>query len=367
MRRNLFFLMCISLMMPAAFADVNAPDKNAQLSKAVKDGNLPAVQTKQKEKEDEFPLNDAAAIGNIEKVKELIAKGYNVNTRDKDNWTPLHRAILAGHKEIAEFLIANGADVNAKNNIGAIPIMLAAIRDYNDIVEILIKNGAEKTIYVAAAQGDIESVKTMLKKDPNLASALAANDGWSALHWAAYMDRPDVIKLLIENGADVNIRDGINNVTPLFWAVRKGRLDAAKLLIDKGADVKIKMKEGQTLLHTPGTLETARLLIDNGADVNAKDDNGISPLHSIATKENLNAVQRVIVDKNGWRTYSTFKTEFEKQRDAAEKVTAEIAELLITKGADVNAKAKGNTPLSLAKAAKNKALIELLEKAGAKE
>jgi ankyrin repeat protein len=364
MKRIVFSIMCIALIQ-AAFADINVPPKNAQLVRAAKDSNLPSVQTEQKE--DKFQLSDAANKGDIEKVRELIAKGYNVNTRDEANWTPLHRAIFMGHKEIAKLLIANGADVNAKNNIGVIPIMLAVIRDYNDIVELLIKNGAQKTIYVAAAQGDIESAKTFLKKDPNLVNALASNDGWSALHWAAYMNRLDVIKLLIENGVDVNIRDRINDVTPLYWAVHKGHLDAAKLLIAKGADVKIKFKNGGTILHGPGTLETAKLLIDNRADVNAKDDHGTTPLHSIADKGGLNAVQRVLFDKNGG-TVDTYKTDFEKYRDAAEKVTAEIAELLIKNGADINAKdEKGNTPLSLAKAAKNKALIELLGKYNAKD
>jgi len=345
---------------PAGLAQKNAPEKSAQLIQAAKDSNLPAVQTENKE--DKFPLSNAANQGNIEKVKELIAKRYNVNTQDDVNWTPLHRALFMGHKEIVKLLIANGANVNAKNNIGVIPIMLAVMRDYNDIVELLIKNGAQKTIYVAAAQGDVESVKAFLKKDPNLINAPASNDGWSALHWAAYMNRLDVIKVLIENGADVNIRERIYNVTPLHRAVCKGHLDAAKFLIDKGADVKIKFKNGGTMLHSPGTFETAKLLIDNGADVNAKDDHGITPLHSIAVKDNLNTVQKVLFEKNGG-TVNTYKTDFEKYQDAAEKVTTEIAELLIKNGADVNAKdEKGNTPLSNAKAANNKALIELLEK-----
>ena len=182
---------------PAGLAQKNAPEKSAQLIQAAKDSNLPAVQTENKE--DKFPLSNAANQGNIEKVKELIAKRYNVNTQDDVNWTPLHRALFMGHKEIVKLLIANGANVNAKNNIGVIPIMLAVMRDYNDIVELLIKNGAQKTIYVAAAQGDVESVKAFLKKDPNLINAPASNDGWSALHWAAYMNRLDVIKVLIEN------------------------------------------------------------------------------------------------------------------------------------------------------------------------
>ncbi|MFA5292087.1 MAG: ankyrin repeat domain-containing protein [Phycisphaerae bacterium] len=349
--------------------DINTKNNNGKtaLDIAKEKNHTDIVQILEKALEvDKFPLCNAANRGNIEKVKELIAKGYNVNERDDANWTPLHRAIQSGNKEIAAILIANGADVNAENNIGGIPIMLAVIRDYNDIFEMLLAKGAQRTIYVAAAQGDIEEVRALLKKDPNLINTPAKNDGWSALHWAAYMGHWDMIKFLIENEADTNIRAIRENsggeATPLFWAVRKGRLDAAKFLIDKGADVKIKIKGGSTILHCPGTFETAKLLVDNGADVNAKDDHGMTPLHSIADRGGLYVVQNVLFWNNGGNA-NTWKTDYDKYRDAAEKVTAQIAAMLIAKGADVNAKdEKGNTPLSNAKATNNKALIELLEK-----
>ncbi|MDD5063894.1 MAG: ankyrin repeat domain-containing protein [Phycisphaerae bacterium] len=362
MKLIVFFIVCISLI-PAAFADVNVPDGNTQLTQAAKDSNLPAGQTEHKE--DKFPLHMAASDGDIEKVKKLIAEGYNVNIQDDANWTPLHRAAYFGHKETAKFLIDKGADVNVRTNIGVLPIMMAIMHNHNDTAEMLIANGVEKTIYVAAAQGDVEGVKVLLKKDTNLVNATASNDGWSAMHWAAYMDHPDVIKVLIENGANVNIREKkLNEATPLFWAVRKGSLDAAKLLIEDGADVKFKMKNGGSLLHNSRTFEAAQLLVDNGVDVNAKDENGMTPLHYIVDPI---GIQGMLFHKNGV-TARTLKADFEKHRGAAEKITVEIAELLITKGADINAKdEKGNTPLSIAKMAKNKALIKLLEKAGAKE
>ena len=160
MKQVIFFIVCVSLI-PAAFADVNTPNANAQLLQAAKDSNLPTVKTEKKE--DKFPLSDAINHDNTEKVKELIAKGYNVNTREDANWTPLMWAARAGNKEIVELLIAKGADVNAKNSIGITPIMQAVIFNHNDIAEILIKNGAQRTIYIAAAQGDVERVKAFLK------------------------------------------------------------------------------------------------------------------------------------------------------------------------------------------------------------
>lgn len=361
MKRILFLIACISLI-PASFTEADVSDKNAQPIQTAKDGNIPAVQTKHREYE--FPLHSASAKGDIEKVKELIAKGYDINIRDDVNYTPLHNAVQFGHKKVAELLVAHGADVNAENNIGAIPIMLALLHNHKDIAEMLIANGAKRTIYVAVVQGDVESVKVFLKKDPNLINTLASNDGWSALQWAAYMDQLDVIKVLIENRANVNIRSR-DRVTPLYWAVRRGNINAAKILIENGADVNIKLIHGEAILHSPGTLETARLLVDNGANVNAKDDYGRTPLHIIAGNP-PSIIQRVLFWKNGGSA-RTWETDFEKYRGDAEKVAAEIAELLIKNGADVNAKRTddGATALILAAQEGRTEVVKLLLDKGA--
>ncbi|GAI46299.1 unnamed protein product, partial [marine sediment metagenome] len=229
------------------------------------------------DKWDWTPLHHAAWRGNKDVVELLIAKGADVNTKGSAGYTSLLYAAQSGHSEIAKLLIAKGADIEAKADMGVAPLMVAVLYNHNDIAEMLIAKGAEKTIYVASAQGDAESVKAFLKKDPNLISALAANTGLSALHWAAYQGHLDVIKLLIENGADVNVRctnedKTINGITPLFWAISRGHENAAELLINKGADVNARNKLRETALYGIGSLEVAKLLIANGADVNAKED-----------------------------------------------------------------------------------------------
>jgi hypothetical protein len=80
MKRILFLVVCLSVML-AALAEADTSDKNVRLPQVAKGSNLPAGQAEQKESNDRFPLHDAVGKSNIEMVKELIAKGYKVDTR----------------------------------------------------------------------------------------------------------------------------------------------------------------------------------------------------------------------------------------------------------------------------------------------
>lgn len=85
----------------------------------------------------------AAAKGDTKKVKDLLDKGVNVDTRDPDgNATPLCHAAWFGHADTAQLLIERGADVNAKKSDGASVLTLATMSGHKDIAEMLKKAGA---------------------------------------------------------------------------------------------------------------------------------------------------------------------------------------------------------------------------------
>jgi tetratricopeptide (TPR) repeat protein len=71
------------------------------------------------------PLHDAAYAGNLQKVKQLLSQGADVNARDKYKRTPLHLAAINGETEVADLLIRKGANVNVKNSDGDTPAMSA--------------------------------------------------------------------------------------------------------------------------------------------------------------------------------------------------------------------------------------------------
>ena len=158
--------------------------------------------------------------------------------------------------------------------------------------------------------------------------------GRTPLHSAAYGGNKDVLELLIAHNADVDAKDN-GGVTPLGLAVEGGHSETAELLRKYGA--KISVGIGQTPLHDAVRFnDTVKLksLIADGVDVNVKNSYGRSPLHLVCM--------------------------------AGRKVKQ--AELLITAGADINAKDKnGHTPLWHAQDRGHAKLVELLRKHGAKE
>lgn len=174
------------------------------------------------------------------------------------------------------------------------------------------------------------------------------------LHNTALIDaNPKKMDVLIEQGADVNSSAKINGETPLHKAVRVGNLpprDSNNNLIlpDKAiAEEKFKVVE---------------LLINNGADVNQTDTLGRTPLHNVSTKE----IAELLI---------THGAKVDAQELSDEKVTPlfhatarhkSVAEVLINHGANVNQKStSGDTPLILAVRGGNKELVDLLIERGA--
>ena len=112
----------------------------------------------------------------------------------------------------------------------------------------------------------------------------ATRDADSDIWTAARIGSTSAIKRHLENGADINAKDGKFGVTPLCWAALLGQTEAVDLLIRNGADVNAGNKDGGRPLHAAaflGHTETVDLLIQEGADVNARNKKGETPLDSL--------------------------------------------------------------------------------------
>ena len=141
--------------------------------------------------------------------------------------------------------------------------------------------GLSTTLYEAAHGGHIQVVKLLLEggANPNEGSYGLGN---SPLFCASLKSNEEVIQLLLDSGADPNKPRCYTRCVPLHVAAKKYNTRVVKLLVDGGADINRANSSGWTPLHDAtikGSKEVVRLLLDRGADPNMKDYSGRSPLY----------------------------------------------------------------------------------------
>ena len=131
---------------------------------------------------------------------------------------------------------------------------------------------AESPVADAAARGDREAVKSLLKQAADVNAA--QGDGMTALHWAAMNGDVELAQMLIFAGANVRATTRLGTYTPLYLASQQGHGKVIQALVKAGGDVKAGTPNGTTPLMVAaasGEVEAVRALIEGGADVNAKD------------------------------------------------------------------------------------------------
>ena len=242
--------------------------------------------------------------------------------------------------------------------------MLSAVNGNTDILRYFIEKKGDidariknhRTLLMAASMyGHTNAVNGLLQDGANV--ALTDNRlGCTALHFAAGSsdNSGEILRCLIENGADVN---GVNKVkhTPLMIAAIRGHINALTLLIKHGADVDLQDSDGYKALHfavygSDISSEILSCLIGIGADVNARTNNGVTPLMIAAEEGHINAVTSLVKcganvdlqDKDG-------QTALHHAMQSPQASICEVLSCLIKNGADVNAHTFHNeTPLMLA-------------------
>jgi uncharacterized protein len=180
------------------------------------------------------------------------------------------------------------------------PLLQAVYRGDKKKVAQLLAGRRDLDIFEASATGDIDRVRALLDKDPALASAYAS-DGFHPLGLAAFFRQPEVVRLLLERGADVAApaRNPLA-VTALHSAVANDsgpvQMEIVTLLLDAGAPVNATHQGGGRPLHTAaftGDTEVARLLLARGADTSLRTDEGKTPA-DIARERGHDAVARML-------------------------------------------------------------------------
>ena len=151
----------------------------------------------------------------------------------------------------------------------------------------------ELSVFEAAAFGRVERLRSILGEDPSQAAAVA-NDGFTALHLAVYAEQIEAARILIDHGADVDVRStgSIARVPPLGTAAFVRSVPLAQLLLDAGADVDGQGEGGFTALHSAAMnddAELVELLLERGADRRVENAKGRRPA-DLATSKRVHAL-----------------------------------------------------------------------------
>ncbi|XP_074082607.1 protein phosphatase 1 regulatory subunit 12A isoform X11 [Macrotis lagotis] len=191
-------------------------------------------------------LHQACIDDNVDMVKFLVENGANINQPDNEGWIPLHAAASCGYLDIAEFLIGQGAHVGAVNSEGDTPLDIAE----EEAMEELLQNEVNRQgVDIEAARKEEERI--MLRDARQWLNSGHINDtrhaksGGTALHVAAAKGYTEVLKLLLQAGYDVNIKD-YDGWTPLHAAAHWGKEEACRILVDNLCDMEMINKVGQT-------------------------------------------------------------------------------------------------------------------------
>ncbi|XP_030630087.1 protein phosphatase 1 regulatory subunit 12A isoform X7 [Chanos chanos] len=191
-------------------------------------------------------LHQACIDDNVDMVTFLVEHGASINQPDNEGWIPLHAAASCGYMDIAEYLISQGANVGVVNCEGETPLDIAE----EEAMEELLQNEINRQgVDIEAARKEEERI--MLRDARQWLNSGQINDvrhaksGGTALHVAAAKGYTEVLKLLIQAGYDVNIKD-YDGWTPLHAAAHWGKEEACRILVENLCDMDIVNKMGQT-------------------------------------------------------------------------------------------------------------------------
>ncbi len=236
-------------------------------------------------------IHDAARAGDVEKVRAILRQdAKQMSALDEHGATPLHvakdaataRVLLEAHAPLdvkdaegrtpVDAAAADGRVEVAAEIVGNLVKTLEAIQRMGDALSG-VKPGSADAAALAVQDRDLASLAAVIERNPDVVRQRTEKQKFTPLEFAVISHWVDGTRLLLERGADPNVKDLENHGTVLHETAAQGRDDVAVVLLDHGAKIDAKSDEGLTPLHAAameGKREMVRLLLMRGADTGAK-------------------------------------------------------------------------------------------------
>lgn len=193
-----------------------------------------------------------------------------------------HELVKKG--DLASVRTAVGEDPNLPsllNEAGQTAFLLAKYYRQDAVAAYLLEVHPHLDLFEACAGGQLNIVRTFLDQTPELLHS-RSTDGWTPLHLAAFFGHPELARYLLDREAPVDARstNAMKN-TALHAAAAGAKIELVKLLLEAGANVNATQEGGWTALHAAaqsGNREMVELLVAAGADLKLRAANNQAPL-----------------------------------------------------------------------------------------
>jgi len=190
-------------------------------------------------------------------------------------------AVQSGDIEnLRKFLTNDPLLASARDTSGVSALMHAFYRRQQAAADLLLTANPSLDIFEATAAGKADKVSEILNADPDSAKRWSA-DGFTALHFAAFFNRPEIARNLIRHGADVAaVAKNAMKVAPLHSAAAAHGVEIVGILLENGAPPNVPQEGGWVALHEAaqiGDKEMVEALLRHGADPQIRNKDGKTP------------------------------------------------------------------------------------------
>ena len=232
------------------------------------------------------PLMLAVREGHVEVVSYLLNHGADVTKHNHSRDTALHFAAQWGRLEIVLMLLNKGAELDQENNDHHTPLVVSVLKNNHDVMLHLIASGADvaqlarstyegrdlgrEALSHVIAHKHIKLAKNFITEGIGIEGLLSTSPPMTALMWTAQEGYDSLTEKLILRGVNINYQNPDHGCTALHYASHAGQLEIVKLLLNKGAEVDQKNHNKRTplvLSAWKNNHDVMLHLIASGADV----------------------------------------------------------------------------------------------------